>query len=301
MTVSVPKPTVISAGRTYADLIFGGLHGPLRTGTETYCNDLSFHPGGGAFITAAHLAAYGVDAHLMSSLPAAPFADPLRARIRDLGVDISASRDAPAGTDPQITVAMVERGDRTFLTRRDGPALPNGYADVLAASNAGHLHIGELATLAECPDLVQLARNAGMTISLDCGWDPSVYVPQSAILIREVDVFLPNRAETEALQAAGLTQPFSELDVVKLGADGARASWTEGTDHQKGPAVPVVDPTGAGDAFNAGFLESWLRGLPISACLSTGNDAGARAVSCAGGAGGLEQVEVPTQSASMMV
>ena len=167
MTVSVPKPTVISAGRTYADLIFAGLQGPLRAGTETYCTELSFHPGGGAFITAAHLAAYGVDAHLMSSLPAAPFAEPLRARIRDLGVDISASRDAPTGTDPQITVAMVESGDRTFLTRRDGPALPDTYAEVIANSGAQHLHVGELATLAEYPDLVRLARNAGMTISLE--------------------------------------------------------------------------------------------------------------------------------------
>jgi 2-dehydro-3-deoxygluconokinase len=49
--------------------------------------------------------------------------------------------------------------------------------------------------------------------------------------------------------------------------DGPRGSWaTDGSTAVEQPAVPVavVDPVGAGDAYAAGFLSGWLRGLPLA-------------------------------------
>ncbi|MEL7216559.1 MAG: PfkB family carbohydrate kinase, partial [Pseudomonadota bacterium] len=44
-----------------------------------------------------------------------------------------------------------------------------------------------------------------------------------------------------------------------------------------------VDTTGAGDAFNAGFLHAWLEAAPIETCLRAGNAAGGEAIMTLGG------------------
>ena len=73
------------------------------------------------------------------------------------------------------------------------------------------------------------------------------------------------------------------LVVIKRGADGClavngRSEWTV-----PAPKITPIDTTGAGDAFNGGFLASWLRGAPLPACLRAGNRIGAASTRRAGG------------------
>ncbi len=277
------RGAVLCVGRVYCDLIFSGAPRLPSMGTEVYAEGLELHAGGGAFITAAHLAALGRRSGLAACLPGAPFADAVRGDIRAAGIDTSLCALAPSGVDPQVTVVIAGQGDRAFLTRRTGPALPPLDIGDLIRSGAGHLHIGELATLAEHPGIVAAARTAGMTISLDCGWDETLDGSDLARLIAAVDIFLPNRSEAEHLSAAGLPERPAPLTVVKCGADGARALWADGSASAPAQAAVPVDTTGAGDAFNAGFLDAWLSGSPVPICLAAGNAAGARAIERCGG------------------
>ena len=66
--------------------------------------------------------------------------------------------------------------------------------------------------------------------------------------------------------------------------------------HLTAPAIAndVVDTTGAGDAFNAGFLSQWLGGAPLDACLVGGNRRGSLAVATRGGF----SIEPPSRSAN---
>ncbi len=275
---------VICAGRFYTDLVFTGLPDMPQLGTETFAQGLALHAGGGAFITAAHLVALGRPAGLLATLPGAPFNGAVAAELARSGVDLGACANAASGQDPQLTVAMATQGDRAFLTRRCGRATPDLPANLNAYR---HLHIGELTTLLEQPDLVTRARAAGLTVSLDCGWDNALARSDLADLLATIDVFLPNAAEVAALEAAGLRHPMAPLTVIKRGADGAEA--VVGTDRIPAPtaSVAVLDATGAGDAFNAGFLATWLQGQPAETCLAAGNRQGALAVSAPGGAGVL--------------
>ena len=68
-----------------------------------------------------------------------------------------------------------------------------------------------------------------------------------------------------------------------MGASGARATQSRQSTSCSATVVDVVDTTGAGDAFNSGFINGWLNGMSVKACLELGNECGARAVSGVGG------------------
>jgi sugar/nucleoside kinase (ribokinase family) len=55
--------------------------------------------------------------------------------------------------------------------------------------------------------------------------------------------------------------------------------------------VDVVDTTGAGDCFNAGFLAGWLSGLPIEQSLTLGVICGSASVTDFGGYRGCPRAE----------
>ena len=84
-------------------------------------------------------------------------------------------------------------------------------------------------------------------------------------------------------QAAALTCVYS-LAVIKRGAEGAVACSVDGgLWSADAPPVHAVDTSGAGDAFMAGFLASYLRGRDVATCLDAGIRAGSRAVTVLGG------------------
>lgn len=96
--------------------------------------------------------------------------------------------------------------------------------------------------------------------------------------IRSVDVFAPNATEAQRLTGEGSVEEalaclaeLAPLVLIKLGKDGVIAR--QGKQVVRSPAikVEVVDTTGAGDCFNAGFLYGHLNGKPLEACLRYGN------------------------------
>lgn len=290
-----PDGLVLSTGRLYCDLVFHGLDAMPRLGEERFADDLAIVPGGGGFITAAHLVGLERPAALLARLGEDPLSQSLLPALEGSGVDLAfLERAADAG--PQLTVAMVQDGERAFLSRRAGPARPATLPAALGAINAAHLHIAEFATLAEIPHLVTDARHHGLTVSLDPSWDDAlIRSPDLVARCNGVDVFLPNAAEARAiancddLDAAGqrLAEHFA-LVVIKDGGAGARLY--QGRESLMLPVAPssaVLDTTGAGDAFNAGFLAAWLRGSSSERALAEGIACGTLSVQSVGGAGQL--------------
>jgi sugar/nucleoside kinase (ribokinase family) len=143
----------------------------------------------------------------------------------------------------------------------------------------------------DTPELIAIARRRGMTVSLDAwgglGWSS----PRSlAEVLADADVLFAN--ETEATAMTGEEKVERALDrlaehcdcvVIKRGSDGALGH--AGGQVRAVPADPVeiVDTTGAGDCFNAGFLAGWLGGLALEDSLTLGVICGSRAVGDYGG------------------
>jgi sugar/nucleoside kinase (ribokinase family) len=78
---------------------------------------------------------------------------------------------------------------------------------------------------------------------------------------------------------------------VKVGADGALAQ--RGRDRFVSPAarIEIVDPVGAGDSFDAGFLHKFVRGNELPSCLAAGNVAAALSTTRAGGTEAFRDAE----------
>jgi sugar/nucleoside kinase (ribokinase family) len=139
-------------------------------------------------------------------------------------------------------------------------------------------------------DLFKKLRSKGVTISLDCNDDPDDEWGGLEAVLPHVDIFLPN--EREATRIAGTENVEAAIDklaamvpllVVKLGSKGALARRGKEQVSSSGVKVDLIDPVGAGDSFDAGFLHEYLRGSDLAACLKSGNIAGALSVTRPGG------------------
>ncbi|MCV0426973.1 MAG: carbohydrate kinase [Roseibium sp.] len=289
------KPVILSAGRIYCDLVFADLPRMPTLGSETFAGGVSLHAGGGAFNSAVAFSVLGWSSALLGTLPAAPFDKPVLDEGRALGLDLSLCLPAPAGSAPQITVAMALQNDRSFLSHKAGSAFPVLDANAPVCRSVRHLHIGELKSLCEEPGLIVTARKAGWSVSLDCGWDDDLLRNGNEVaeFIAAVDVFLPNESEYAALRSSGLPEHCCAVTVVKEGSAGARALAKGKTIHRPSFPANVVDTTGAGDAFNGGFLSAWLAGEDLATCLENGNRCGAMAVKHAGGTSGMSLAALP--------
>lgn len=291
METPAQRTAVLSIGRIYSDLIFTGLSGLPVLGREIFANGLTISAGGGAYITAAHLQNLGRETALVARLGVDPLSAQTGAEIKASGVNLRFV-ECSLEAGPQLTAVTVVGEDRAFLTKRAGSARPSTLEAAVAWSHARHLHIAEYETLHEIPDLITLARKHALTVSLDPSWDAGlIYDKNLLATCSGVDLFLPNREEAEAITGlpdpqealAQLAQHFPHV-VLK---DGARGAWlaTQGEMlHVPAPPVNVIDTTGAGDAFNAGFIHAWLSTADAGACLAAGITAGSLSVQATGGA-----------------
>jgi sugar/nucleoside kinase (ribokinase family) len=123
-------------------------------------------------------------------------------------------------------------------------------------------------------------------------------------LVAAVDVAFVNEDEARAMTGcASAEDAADELArrcahlVVKRGAGGASAHVAGERLDAPGIPVDVVDATGAGDCFAAGYLWGFLGGLPPATCLGLGNLCGAAAVTALGGYQGAPTLARLTEGA----
>jgi 2-dehydro-3-deoxygluconokinase len=147
---------------------------------------------------------------------------------------------------------------------------------------------------------MQAARDAGVTTVLDPNvrhklWDARAARPVLRRLVALADVVLANADEAALVTgaddreqaAARLLSLGARTVVIKAGADGAWATDGEVAVTVAPVAVTVVDPVGAGDAFDAGFVSGLLRGEGLERSLELGAAAGAACVQVPGDLDGL--------------
>jgi sugar/nucleoside kinase (ribokinase family) len=213
------------------------------------------------------------------------------------GIDTSAVAVLPERSTG-VTVVMSGREDRAMLTFAGTTGdLRRSVIGTDVLSRTRHIHVSsyflQRALAPELPALFREARDGEATTSLDPNWDPSGMWDNGLMaLLPEVDVFLPN--EVEALSMARISVVEDAIArlrssgagtvVVKTAGQGAVAAQAGQTVAVAGIPTQVVDSTGAGDSFDAGFLAGFLGGQPLRRCLEIGNACGALSTRGIGGA-----------------
>jgi sugar/nucleoside kinase (ribokinase family) len=203
-------------------------------------------------------------------------------------------------TDPRrpsgLTVVLSVPGDRAMLTAPGTVAdLRAELIDPALLASARHVHVSsyflQRALQPHLPALFDAVHASGGSTSLDPNWDPDgAWDGGLNELLPRVDVFLPNAMEAMSMarisnldDAVGRLRAMASMVVVKNGPDGAVASTTGETAVAHGIPGRVVDTTGAGDSFDAGFLAAWLADMPLARCLEIGNACGVLSTRTAGG------------------
>jgi sugar/nucleoside kinase (ribokinase family) len=287
---------VTIAGELNLDLILYGLPDQLPPERELLADRMVLTLGSSSAIVAHNLAALGSRVGFQSRIGDDDLGQIALDRLRHAGVDVSRVRAVPGATKTGLTVILPRTGWRNILTYAGTIAefcWDDLDLDYLADSRHFHLssYYLQSALRPRVGELFQRLKKSGLTISLDTNDDPAdTWQGDLQDVLRHVDVFLPN--EREAMKIAGTNDleaaiaklaKLVPLLVVKQGRQGALAQ--RGLERFVSPAqeVDAIDPVGAGDSFDAGFLHQYVRGADLPTCLASGNLAGALSTTRPGG------------------
>ncbi|MGP3929684.1 carbohydrate kinase family protein [Nonomuraea sp. KM88] len=257
---------------------------------------VTMHGGGSGANIASWLAVEGAEVAYIGRRGA-----DITGRNRDMelmgyGVDARLVMDPerPTGT---CVVLVTHKGERTMLSDPGANAAlsPEDLPRDLFGQGT-HLHLSGYTLINEGSRdaglaALDMARRTGMSISVDCassaplertGAEPFLEWTNGAkLLFANIDQakVLTGRDEPEAA-AKVLTAWFPQV-VIKMSAEGALWYTNGRPDPVRVAAEPVdkiVDGTGAGDAFSAGFLPPWLEGKPPADALASGCRLAAKAI-----------------------
>ncbi|WP_433226664.1 carbohydrate kinase family protein [Actinomadura formosensis] len=270
---------------------------PLAKGSDTPAA-VTTHGGGSGANVAAWLALEGVEVAFVGRR-----GSDIAGRNRDMemvgyGVDARLVMDPerPTGT---CVVMVTHKGDRTMLSDpgANGAFLPEDIERCKELFVQGiHLHLSGYSLINEgsrqaAIHALDLARKAKMSVSVDggsssplkrMGAEPFLEWTQGArlLVVNAKEAEILTGRDTPSQAAKVLTAWYPQV-VIKNGAEGALWYTNGRPEPVTVPAEPVdkiVDGTGAGDAFIAGFLPPWLEGQQPADALTAGCRLAARAM-----------------------
>ena len=289
----MPKLDIAIAGEINLDLILYGLPEQMPTERELLASDFTITLGSSSAILAHNLAALGSRVGFVGKVGDDSFGSLAMDRLRERGVDLTR---VVHGTKSGVTLILPHGPQRHILTYPGTISeLRFEELDLDYLGSARHFHMSSLflqrELLPHVPELFHRMKSAGLTTSLDTNDDPDDRWDEILDkILPHLDILMPNEREamkmsrTDDLEAAlsRLAQKVGTV-VVKMGAAGAVAIQDGQRFAARAVSVTVIDPVGAGDSFDAGFLHQFLRGADIARCLAYGNICGAFSTTACGG------------------
>jgi sugar/nucleoside kinase (ribokinase family) len=259
------------------------LHGPVAVGDDTPAT-ITRRPGGSAANTAVAISKLGGAARLVAAIGGDDLGSRLTDRLRGAGVDVieAVVRGARTGS---IVVVVDDDGERTMLTDRGCSAelghLPVGWD---AGIRALHVPMYALAQMMMADVVRQAAKRAqsmGASVSVDVSSARLVGDLGGRDAVRALladlgaGIVLANEQEASALDLLD-DPPAGRLTVVKRGARPA-VLLGDGVHVEVAAELldRIVDSTGAGDAFAAGFLVALGRGIDPAGAVRAGHGSAA--------------------------
>ncbi|MGP9504345.1 carbohydrate kinase family protein [Specibacter sp. AOP5-B1-6] len=271
---------VLVVGDANPDLLLTGDVVPRFGQAEQLLDSADLVLGGSAGIVAAGLSRLGIATALAAAVGRDQFGEFVLDSLKEREVDISAVavRD---NISTGVSVVLSQANDRAILTLPGTiPTLSiEAVQEAVDQLAPRHVHFASYflqpALSSQLPGLLDWLRHQGITTSLDTNWDPAERWQGLADVLTKVDYVIPNLEESFAISSTFAGHPVTDLDeagallsslgcrvVVKAGADGG-ITYEGGTRTAAAPGLvlDVVDTTGAGDSFDAGYIAATIRGV----------------------------------------
>jgi sugar/nucleoside kinase (ribokinase family) len=296
MDTNAGGPAIYVIGAVAVDMIMGPVAPWPLPGTETFVTHSEIRAGGPAGNTALALQALKISHRVICNVGSDVFGRWLTESFGD-----QAHQWDVAKAPTTISVAIEHPGgERSFITAPGN--LEHLTADGILAALPAKARHGDIALftgvflypklLASFGAILGSVGKRGYKVALDTGWPPGGWSEEIKSLasswLAHCDHVLLNEIESQSISdeqsiteaakwLAERAKPGAAI-IIKRGANGASA-WQAGiTTEVPAPKVRVVDTTGAGDAFNAGYLAACLRGVDISRALQEGIEIASAAI-----------------------
>jgi sugar/nucleoside kinase (ribokinase family) len=288
-------------------LVVDALSGPLPqypvpgVTTQVNTSSIKFLAGGGTANTGSALGQLGVPVAVFSKVGADPNGNFLRGELKRNGVDVSHIEESANESTPFTFVGIHPGGDRTFIHT---PGCNLGFSikhlDLEALYACKVLLYQDMWVLPKldgpgAPTILAEAQKRGVLTLLDeCyGLGPNRTVFEAALPF--CDVVLPSYDDMRFIYpgldptsvAARLREKGAKRVVLKLGRDGCLVADSKRVVKLPSVAAEIVDTTGAGDCFDAGFIAGLVNGLSDIEAAKVGNLVAAACVKNVGGAVGI--------------
>jgi sugar/nucleoside kinase (ribokinase family) len=286
---------VVVIGELNPDLILTGEVRPAFGQAEKLVDDATLTLGSSSAIFACGLARLGLRVAFIGKIGDDDFGQFAKRALDTRSVHTGGVVIDP-GIKTGLSVILSSGNDRAILTYMGSiSALRYQEIDLGLFDQARHLHLGSYFLLnalkPDIPWLFDAARARGLTISLDTNYDPAEeWNGGLGQVLARTDVFLPNETELRAISGVGdletglrVLSDRGPLVAAKLGPQGAIAYYRHKTVRAGSIPVDVVDTTGAGDSFDAGFVYGYLAGWELERTLRLACVCGALSTRAAGG------------------
>lgn len=297
---------VLSLGIFVVDVLGRPIDRFPEKGKLELFDQLEIHAGGCANNTAIALSRLGVSVGAMGKIGNDHFGDLVLQHLTENRVDTAGvQRDANANTSFTF-VAIASDGERSFChyIGANGELNEDDLNwDIIKTAKI--LHIAGALVMPKfdgqpMANVLQKAKTLGIITSLDTAWDATgKWLETLEPCLPFVDIFLPSLTEAEHLTGTSELREISKFlrnygintIGIKMGERGSYVSTTEEELFVPAYSVNVVDATGAGDAYVAGFLAGTVKGWDLKATAELASATGAACVTAIGTTAGIQNLE----------
>ena len=265
-------------------------------GGEAHAEQADFRMGGSGCITAIYLQLLRHPTVLAANMGADVFSQFAGEYLIVSGLDVSLIQNLPGEQTGFFMILVTPGGQRTMFGNRGANAVALDMDKVLSRlSEFSHLHVSGYSLLGNdqyevVSQVMARAKSFGITVSLDPGVCTSEQAGEKVLgLLKYVDYFLPSQDELASLvrdmefeeKIKTLLELGCKAVVLKQGKSGGKyfeTGFMAIAPAENDPDKKIVDTTGAGDCFNAGFLSGILNGKSPEEAIGLANAAAFRMI-----------------------
>jgi len=295
---------VVVLGELNVDIILNQIAKFPEIGKEILADEMNVTLGSSSAIFASNLSSLGSKVAFIGKVGNDSFAELVKNSLKNKNVDTSqviTSKEFKTGA----TIVLNYDQDRANVTYAGAMNdLTIDDIDFKFIAKARHLHFSSIfmqpGIKKSIPQIFRKAKEMGLTTSIDPQWDPEEkWDIDLKNIMPYLDIFMPNIKELEFIsRTEGIEnciqklKPLPKQLIIKNGSDGALL-WDGKNLHKQNifENKQIIDCIGAGDSFNAGFINKFVSGKTIDECLEFGALTGAISTTAAGGTGAFQNIQ----------